>query len=46
MNKKEISEYMRRLGKLSYKKSPRSKEYYRELQKKSIIKRKQNKKLK
>lgn len=43
MNEQEvISKYHSELGKQSYKKSPRSKEFYQKMQKKSVKKRKQN----
>ena len=43
MNKKELSKVMRELGKLSHKKSPRTKEQYKRMQAKSVAKRKANK---
>lgn len=43
MNKKQIiSEYMSEIGKESHQKSPRDKEHFREIQKKSVEKRKAN----
>jgi len=35
--KKEVSSVMSKLAKLSHKKSPRNKEFYRKIQKKSVV---------
>ena len=46
INEQEIiKKHYRKLGKLSHEKSPRDPEYYREIQKKSVDKRQQNKQL-
>lgn len=37
MNKKDISAYFSRIARLSHKKSPRSKEFYRRIQKLSVL---------
>ena len=47
MNKEEIiKEHYSKLAKLSHQKSPRSKEYYARIQKKSVIARRRNKRKK
>jgi hypothetical protein len=46
MNEKEIiSKHFSKIAKLSHEKSPRTKEYYAQIQKKSVAKRKANQKL-
>jgi len=37
-----MNKHAKALAKLSHKKSPRSKEFYRDMQKKSVLKRKQH----
>ena len=43
MNKKEISKYMSKLGKLSIKKNPRTKEYYKRIRAIGVAKQKARK---